>query len=338
MSGYLYVTLNEEDKILIFNINAQTGKLAAQGEIAAVAAPGNLAIDPGRRFIYASCRGDRKNIAAFRRNLETGMLSPINSTPLEFEPGYLFVDRKGKFLLSTYFLNARVAVHEIGADGTLSTSNVQWFNTAMRAHSVKIDPSNRFVFVPHTAGKDGANAVFQFKFNEATGRLTPNTPDRVPAEANAGPRHCCFHLKLDIYYVCNEAGSSVTAYRFDHINGALTAFQTISTLPDNYPDKSFTAEICISPSGKFIYVSNRGHNSIACFSVDEGNGRLTAIRHTPTEPEVRGFSLSPDGDFLYAAGQQTNRLVSYRVNKDTGELTPLDTYNVGKAPWYVLSV
>jgi 6-phosphogluconolactonase len=87
-----------------------------------------------------------------------------------------------------------------------------------------------------------------------------------------------------------------------------------------------------------MYVSNRGHNSLACFSVDAGNGRLTSIRHTPTEPEVRGFSLSPDGNFLYAAGQQTNRLVSYRVNKDTGELTPLDTYNVGKAPWYVLSV
>ena len=116
----------------------------------------------------------------------------------------------------------------------------------------------------------------------------------------------------------------------------MTALQTVSTLPDGYQQKNACADIQISPSGEFVYVSNRGHNSLAVFSVDKLTGRLTPTGHAPTEPEVRSFSLTPDGNFLYAAGLESGRLASYRVNREIGILTPLDTQFIGKESWGVL--
>ncbi len=201
---------------------------------------------------------------------------------------------------------------------------------------MQTDPSNRFAFVPHIAAPVGPNVILQFKFNETTGRLTPNSPHRVIPEEGAGPRHFCFHPSLDILYFSNEQGCSVTAYRFNSSVGTLSAFQTVSTLPDDYKGISHCAQIQISSSGRFLYAPNRGHNSIACFSVDTYTGRLTPIGRVPTEAVPRAFSLDPEGNFLFAAGLESGRLVSYRVNGDTGELEPLETYTVGKEPMWVL--
>lgn len=128
----------------------------------------------------------------------------------------------------------------------------------------------------------------------------------------------------------------MTAYRFDSSTGTLSAFQTVSTLPDNYEGSNTCAQIQISPSGNFLYAPNRGHNSIACFSIDADTGRLTPTGRVLTEAVPRAFSLDPGGNFLFAAGLESGRLASYRVNRDTGQLEPLEIYTVGKAPMWVL--
>ncbi|MGP8079870.1 MAG: lactonase family protein [Dehalococcoidales bacterium] len=334
MPSYLYVSVSGEDKILIFAVDPETGQLNPRAEVPVTGRPGNMAIDPLRQFIYVACKSDRK-ISTYRRNRETGELSLIGTVSLEFEPDYLAIDRKGRFLFSTYFVEGKMAVHAIGSDGIVCTAPVQWLDTARAVHSVQTNPTNKFVFVPHTTGMGGANVIFQFKFDDSTGRLTPNTPDKVIPDERVGPRYFCFHPNLDIAYFCNEAGNSVTAYRFDPSVGTLSAFQTASSLPDGYQQKSACADIQISPSGRFLYVSNRGHNSIACFAVDAITGRLTPVGQVASEAEARSFSLDPDGNFLFIAGLASGRLVSYRVNRDTGKLTPLETYAVGKAPWWV---
>ncbi len=334
MKCHLYVSLLKEDKILIFNVDTKTGKLQAQGEMKVGGQPANMTFDPGQQFVYAGRKAER-TISAYRRNSATGEMSLAGSTPVEFEPDFLFVDRKGGFLMSTYISEGMLAVHQIGSDGILRNPPVEWFKTYRGIHSIQTDHSNRFAFIPHIAGSD-PNLILQFKFNQSTGKLTPNTPDRVIPEPGAGPRLFCFHPKLDILYFDNQEGNSVAAYKLDTAAGTLTPLQSISTIPQGYTQKSKTADIQISPDGRFLYVNNRGHNSIAVFAVDAANGRLTATEHVPTEPEARSMCLDPGGNFLFVAGLTSGRLVSYRVNQDSGKLTAFETYNVGNSPWHLL--
>jgi 6-phosphogluconolactonase len=200
---------------------------------------------------------------------------------------------------------------------------------------MQTDPSNKFAFVPHIAG-NGPNAIFQFRFDENTGHLTPSSPFKVEPAEHLGPRHFCFHPTQNILYFSNEQGCSVTGYRLDTSAGTLSAFQTITTLPAGYAERNTCSQIQITPSGRFLYAPNRGHNSIASFAVDGSSGRLTALGHVATEAVPSAFSLDPEGNFLFAAGSASNRLASYRVNSNTGELTPLGTYDVGKRPMWVL--
>ncbi len=183
----------------------------------------------------------------------------------------------------------------------------------------------------------GPNVIMQFRFDADTGRLTANSPFRVEPAERLGPRHYCFHPTLDLVYFSNEQGCSVTGYRLDPASGTLSAAQTISTLPDGYTARNTCSQIHLTPSGRFLYVGNRGHNSIAGFAVDTATGRLTAIGRVSTEAVPSAFGLDPAGRFVFAAGTASGRLASYRINQETGALTPLTTYAVGQRPGAVLA-
>src|SRR5207248_1805874 len=184
----------------------------------------------------------------------------------------------------------------------------------------------------------GPNVIFQFRFDAQTGRLSPNTPQRVEPPEPLGPRHYCFHPTRDIAYFSNEQGCSVTAYRLDPATGALSAVQTISTLPEGYTVRNTCSQIYLTPSARFLYVGNRGHNSIAGFAVDAATGRLTPAGHASTESVPTAFGLDSTGTLLFSAGTATGRLASYRIDGATGALTALDVYTVGKRPAAVLAV
>jgi 6-phosphogluconolactonase len=174
--------------------------------------------------------------------------------------------------------------------------------------------------------------ILQFRFDAQTGRLTPNSPFRVEPTERLGPRHYCFHPTLDLVYFSNEQGCSVTAYRLHKATGILSAMQTATTLPDGYTARNTCSQIHLTASGKFLYVANRGHNSIAGFAVDAGTGHLAPIGHTATEAVPSAFSLDPSGTFVFAAGTVSGHLASYRINAETGVLTPLTTQAVGQRP------
>jgi 6-phosphogluconolactonase len=178
--------------------------------------------------------------------------------------------------------------------------------------------------------------IMQFRFDVQTGRLTANSPARVEPAERLGPRHYCFHPALDLVYFSNEQGCSVTGYRLDRPTGTLSAVQTITSLPAGFTARSTCSQIHLTPSGQFLYVANRGHNSIAGFAVD-GTGHLTAVGHVSTEAVPSAFGLDPAGRFLFAAGTASGRLASYRINNETGTLSPLGTYAVGQRPAAVLA-
>jgi 6-phosphogluconolactonase len=173
------------------------------------------------------------------------------------------------------------------------------------------------------------------RFDAQTGRLSPNTPLRVEPTTRLGPRHFCFHPTLPVVYFSNEQGGSVTAYRLDRATGTLTASQTLTTLPEGFTARNTCSQIHLTASGQFLYVGNRGHNSLAGFAVDAATGQLTALGHVATEAVPSAFSVDPEGHFVFAAGSASGRLASYRI-QGTGALTPLATYAVGQRPMAVL--
>lgn len=332
MAYYAYIAVAGENKISTFNLDPNTGKLLFLQDVEVGGGPAPLAVDPKKKFLYAGLRASR-HISSFRIDHNTGNLSLIKKIPLESDPCYVSTDRQGKFLLSAYYGAGKVAIHPIDEDGTVGTPPIEWLSTAEKAHWIQTDPSNKFAFVPHPVG---ANFIFQFKFDENTGHLTPNDPPKLISEEGAGPRHLCFHPIKNVVYSSNEQGCSVIAYHFDPSPGTLTAFQTISTLPKDYEGQNTCAQIHMTPNGKFLYVSNRGHDSIAGFSIDETSGQLASIGQYPSEKTPRAFNIDPTGNFLFAAGQTSGWLASYRIEAQTGTLKPLERYEVGKNPMWVL--
>jgi len=333
MPYYMYVALQEDDKILVYTIEPQTGKLTPQAEVSIPGGPFTMAISPDRKFFYAGCR-DTPQIASFQINQDNGGLTQNGTIPVEGWPVYIATDRKGKFVLSAYYQGAHVGVHPIGADGSVGDPPIEWLATATGAHAMQTDSTNSYAFVPHIAG-NGPNAIFQFKFDENTGHLTPNSPAKVEPEEFLGPRHFCFHPSLDVLYFSNEQDCSVTGYRLDTGNGTLSAFQTITTLPEGYTERNTCSQIQVSASGRFLYAPNRGHDSIACFSIDTATGQLTGNGIVGSEARPNALCLGPQDRFLYSAGQESGRMASFSVNSDSGKLTPLETYPLGNAPVWV---
>ena len=331
---YMYVSFQDDDKISVFTLDPTTGGLAWQEDVEVDGGPAPLAIAPDRNVLYVGRRG-KQELSTYRIDQRTGGLSLVGTAPLQGEPVYVATDRTGRFVLSAYYYQSTAAVHAVGSDGTVITPPREWRYTSHGAHAIQTDPSNRFAFVPHIANR-GPNAIFQFLFDERTGRLTPNTPERHSPQEYLGPRAFCFHPNLDTVYFSDEQGCSVTAYTLDATAGTLSPFQTISTLPAGYSESNTCSQIHIASSGRFLFAPNRGHNSVASFAIDTASGRLTATGRVPTEPVPRAFGLDPAGRFLVVGGLDSGRLASYRIDQESGALTPLETYEGGNRPMWVL--
>jgi 6-phosphogluconolactonase len=329
---YLYVSMAPEQKIQIYRLESNDGKLTAVDTVAVEGTPGSLGVDPQKKTLFASLRST-STLASFRIDPATGKLKHVSTAPLgkDENAAYVGTDRTGKWLLSASYMAGKVVVHRLGNDGAIQ-SPVQTVETTKTAHSTILDPGNRFVFVPHVA----ANAVYQFRLDAASGKLTES--GKVAGGApKAGPRHLAFHPKQNLAFTSDEEGSSITAYRFDKEMG-LTAQQTLSTLPVEFSGKNTTAEVKVHPSGKFVWVSNRGHDSLAGFAIDAKTGHLTALGQTPTEKTPRSFEIDPEGKFLFGAGEGSGKLAVYRIDGNSGKLTPVHTVDVGKSLSWVMAV
>src|ERR1051326_8414123 len=221
------------------------------------------------------CLQDDNKIAMFAIDPEGGQLSPRAEVPSAGGPSVMALSPDRKKVYVGTRTEPAISTYEI-------------------AHAIPTDPSNRFAFVPHIAriqdnvlepprDNPGPNVILQFRFDAETGRLSPNSPFRVEPSERLGPRHYCHHPNLDIIYFSNEQGCSVTAYRLDRSTGKLIAVQTIATLPQGFTGRNTCSQIHLTPSGQFLYVGNRGHNSIAGFAVDATTGQLTPAGHRSEE-------------------------------------------------------
>ena len=333
MAYHVYVSNAGSEFFSHFLMDADTGKLEPQDNIELTGTPGAATTNAAGTLLFVSLRSQQR-FGSYAIDRRSGKLTQIGSVPLEEGSPYVKTDNTDRFLLASYYGSGHVSVHAIAADGSLSEKPLQWIETSVHAHSIQTDRSNRFAFVPHT---NPTNAIYQFRFDETTGELTPNDPPRVQPDTPEGPRHFAFHPGKDILYSVNENGSTVSAHHFDPQKGTLESFQVISTLPEGVDEDNTTAEIRVTQDGKHLYASNRGHDSLALFDVAD-DGPLTAKGHFATEATPRFFALDPTGKFVYSAGQGSGRLASYRIDADSGALEPLKVYEVGKSPLWILFV
>ncbi|MFO1044253.1 MAG: lactonase family protein [Planctomycetaceae bacterium] len=329
---FVYVSMGPEQKIQIFRQD-DTGGLTAIDSVSVAGAPGSLATDPKRRILYASLR-TTSQLASFQIDPASGKLTPINTVDLVKGENAAFVgtDRTGRWLLSASYSAGNVVVHRLRDDGSIEAPAVQTVTTAKTAHSVTIDRANKLVLVPHVA----PNAIFQFHFDSATGKLT-DAGKVAGGTEEAGPRHLALHPKHDFAYSSDEKGSSITCYRLDASRG-LTVMQTVSTLPADFKAGNSTAEVKVHPNGKFVWVSNRGHDSLAGFAIDATTGHVSAIDRAPTEKTPRSFEIDPTGRFMFGAGEGSGKLAVFKVDASTGQLERIHTYEVGKSLSWVMAL
>src|SRR5438552_1439080 len=348
MPDVLYIGLQDDDKIVSFGLDAGDGKLHPRAEMPAAGAPSVFAVSPDRHILHVGYRGTPA-IESCRIDAASGALPSLGRVATEHPPTYLATDRAGKCLASAYYQGGYAAVHPLGNDGGVRGPALDRQNTAPGAHAILTDPSNRFAFVPHIARQNdnvleppknipGPNFIAQFRFDAATGRLSANAPFKLDPPGPIGPRHYCFHPTLDLVYFSDEQGCSVTAYRVDRASGTLSVVETTPSLPAGVTVRNTCSQIHLTPSARFLYVGNRGHNSIAGFAVDSSTRLLTPAGHAPTEAVPTAFGLDSTGTFLFASGTASGRLASYRIDGETGALAPLDIYTVGKRPAAVLAV
>jgi len=328
-------TNTKSQGIYQLELDTVAGSLTAKGLAGATENPSFLAIHPNHRFVYAV--NEISNFEGRSAGSVTGFsIDPSAGTLAQFSrqstrgagPCHLSVVRDGKVLLVANYGGGSVVALPLGGDGRMEpvASFIQHEGSSANparqkephAHSINIDLAQRFV----VAADLGLDRVFVNTLDTATARLAPNAPPFVKLTPGSGPRHFAFHPDQRHAYVINEMKSTVVTFDYDANHGVLTERQTISTVPDDYKGSNSTAEVQVHPSGKFLYGSNRGHDSIAVFTIEPATGQLTAMGQVATRGKTpRNFGIDPTGRFLIAENQDSDSLVLFRINPTSGGLT-----------------
>ena len=337
-------TSGKSEGIYLYRLNLSSGELKHVATTKGVKDPSYLALAPSRRYLYAvneveDFAGKKSGaLSAFSVDQRTGELTFLNQQPsLGGAPCYVVVDRAGRFVLVANYSGGNVAILPVRRDGSLgeatdvkqnqgSSINVDR-QTGPHAHCIELDRANRFAYVCDL----GIDKIMIFRFDGRHGKLIPAERPWAQLKPGAGPRHLTFHPGGKYAYVINELHATVTAFAYARANGDLKELQTMATLPRDPTVADTGADIHVSPDGRFLYCSNRGHDSIAAFKIDARNGGLTFIAHESTGGKTpRNFAIDPTGAFLLVANQNSDNIVTFRRDRKTGRLSA--TGHVVEAP------
>lgn len=290
-----------------------------------------MAVSPDRRFLYVALRMPPLPIACFAISGDDGRLTPVGIARLPGSTPYVATDRTGRFLFSAANPGATVAVSAIGADGLVAERAHQVIHIGHKLHCIAVDAANAHVYVSST--DDGT--IHQFRFDAAAGTLAPGDPPAVTLNNGGDPRHMVFSPDGRFLYVTTEAGGRVASFAVDAASGRLSERPDTAMMPDDFAGRPLTADIHLTPDGRFLYASERVLNTIVAYGVDREDGALTPIGSQPVDPRPRAFAIAPDGTFLLAAGLDTGRITTYAIDGETGRLTRGADFAVGDLPNWI---
>jgi len=325
------------DGINVYLMKASSGLWTHVQLLDGILNPSFLAIDRNERFLY-TVHGDSSEISSFKIDPETGKLRFLNKQSTQGKnPVHLAFDASGRFIVVANHITSSLAVLPVNEDGSLGeVSDLVVLKGKIgphrveqpfaKPHQIVFDKNHRFMIVPDK----GLDCVFTFSLDEKSGKLLPADPDRIQARETSGPRHAVFHPSGHYAYVINELDSTVTAYSYSSNTGRLEPLQILSALPDTFTGDSRASEIAFSGDGKFLYASNRGHDSIAIFAVATDTGRMKSVDWVPAGKTPRFFAMSPDERFVYVANEDADTVIRFDRDSGTGMLNPTnDVVNTG---------
>jgi 6-phosphogluconolactonase len=331
--------------IYVYRYDPGNAQLTSIGLAAQTINPSFLAVHPNHQFLYAvnevgNYKGQKSGaVSAFAIDHASGKLTLLNQVASGgADPCYITVDKTGKFVLVANYTGGSISAFPILQDGSLGEASAFVQHTGHgtdpkrqegpHAHSIDLSPDNRFAIVDDL----GLDETLVYKFDSVKGSLTPNDPAFAKADPGAGPRHFALHPNGKFAYVINEMGDTVSVFSFEPANGVMHSVQTISTIPKGFTKQNDDAEIAIHPSGKFLYASNRGHDSIAVFAVDPDKGTLKLVEYASTKGQSpRHFEIDPTGSFLFAENEKSDNIVVFHIDTGTGRLKPTGkTLEVGQ--------
>jgi 6-phosphogluconolactonase len=313
----------------VAHFDTDTGKLTKPVFLEEAVAPAYFIIRPDGRRLYTCNSFPGSSVSAYAIDPTSAKLAFLNQQPSGGgDPSYVSLDPSGRYLMVANFLGGSVAVFALRPDGSIGrrTALVQNIGTSLdpndpkhaHAHSIRFDPSRRFVLVADL----GLDKVLVYRMNPKTGALTPNDPPFVSVAPGSGPRHTAFDPRDRYVYAINETASSIVRFGWDSNRGVLTQFETVPTLPEGFTGVNTGAEILMHPSGKFLYATNRGNDSVAVFSVQADTGHLTPLQFISTEGKTpRNADFDPTGKWLLVTNKDSNNAVVYRIDQSTGRLT-----------------
>jgi 6-phosphogluconolactonase (cycloisomerase 2 family) len=317
--------------IEVFEMDRDSGTWTHVQRVVDVVNPSWLTLDASQEHLYCVHGGNElTSVSAFSRDVASGKLTKLNSQECgSANPVAISILPSMPFAVVAGYHAGKVSAIRVNSDGSLGTLSdvISLVGTpgprpgqeSSHPHHIPVDPAGRYFIVPDK----GHDRTYVFRVDPTNGRIVRSAQGSIVAAPGAAPRHLAFHPTAAFAYQCNEINSTVTTFAYNTMTGHLDELEVQTTLPKDFSDVNTTAEIQIAPTGKFVYVSNRGHNTIAIFRVDDATGKLSSVAWEPTQGvQPRNFALSPDGTLLYAANQASDTIVTFRVDSGSGTLTP----------------
>ena len=347
---FVYVSNAEDGDIGMYTLQAD-GSLQPGQRFKAAKVVMPMTVSPDKRFLIAAVRSKPYQAYTYGIDRNSGALNLVGTGPLAESFPYVALDRGGRFLLGASYGAHLVSVNPVGADGRVGEP-LQVIPTARNAHAIRIDNTNRFVFVPHL----GTDQVLQFIFDEKSGRLTANTPPLVQLKQGTGPRHLIISGDNRFVYLLNELTATVTTLALDANTGTLKEIDSVSALPAdtklvtgmprgavgaagaaprNTDNDIWASDLHLTPNGRFLYAAERTSSTLGAFRVEAQSGKLTYLGNTPTEKQPRGFRIDPTGRFVVVSGEKSDTISSYAIDAESGALKPIGRYPTGKGSNWV---
>ena len=333
----VYVSNAASKEIYVLAMNRESGELTLLDK---VPVPGTdkpspssmpMAVSPDRRFLYAALRSDTFPALTFAIDRASGRLTHLATTPLQDSMAYIVTDRTGRYLLSASYPGNKLTINPIDEEGRVVEKMTQIIPDRPKSHCILVDAANRYVY----ATSLGADTIMEWKFDPASGTLSPIGPGIIQARPGAGPRHLALHPNGRFLYLITETTDTIGAYAIDSATGTLTELQFVEALPANFKEQPAAADLHVTPDGRFLYGSERKTSTLAGYRIDPDKGTLSPIGHFPTEKTPRGFNIDPRGRFLLSVGLDSNAITVYRIDPQSGALTSLKQYPMGEQPNWI---
>ncbi len=327
---WVYVSNADSQDISVLELDRDLGVLKPVETVNVGGQVMPMAVSPDKRFLYAALRSQPYRVLSFAIDAASGKLKKLGEAPLADSMANIDTDATGKWLFAASYPGHKITVNTIDKEGSVGAIQ-QLIPTAPNAHAIHADSTNRFVLATSLGGDN----VSSWRFDAASGKLSPNDPPLTGAQPKSGPRHFVWDKAQRFVYLLDELDAALHVYAWESAGGTLKLLQSTTTLPAGFAGKPWAADLHLTPDGRYLYASERTSSTLSAFRVDPSTGLLQPLGQTPTEKTPRGFAIDPSGRYLIAAGQESHSVSVYAIDANTGALGTPKRLPVGKNPNWI---